>query len=216
MLEIALAALVSAAVTGPGPTLGTSYQPRMIGGRQLASMPPYPAGRADDVRRPGFNGRLWIGRPIIGGRDNEYPLGWGSPGPAAYGASETDFREAYARVNTMVVAVSPWVSIPVGGLGDLEAARNEWLKEQGYVGGVRTFINDAYLPRELTQGEAPGARRAITPRATIQVPADMPSFRSRQQVMQLRPGDRVSVPGGASPAMVARIQSVTAARVAGR
>src|SRR5258705_438844 len=49
-----------------------SREPR----RPIATMAPYPAGMADDVRRPGFNGRLWVGRPIIGSmQQGPYPMG---------------------------------------------------------------------------------------------------------------------------------------------
>jgi hypothetical protein len=44
----------------------------------------------------------------------------------------------------------------------------------------------------------------------------MPSFRSRQQVMDIRPGDRVSLPPTAPRAMAARVANMTAPRVASR
>lgn len=216
MLELAIIASAFTAVAGPG-YLGTSYQrPHMVGGSLLATMPNYPAGRADNVHRPGFNGRLFIGRPIIGGRPEQWPMGWGDPGPAAYGAYENDGSQVYARTNTLVQTVSPWISIPQGGLNDLEQARNEWLKENGYVGGVRTFVNDAYMPVQMASGEQIPARRQITPSATIQLPADMPSFRYRQQVMHLKAGDRVSLPGHAPAAMLARLNKSQGVKLASK
>lgn len=181
-----------------GPYLGFAFEPSGVGVSRLATMPSYPAGRVDDVRRPGFNGRLWLGETFIGGVQGAYPLGWGSPGPTAYGASDRDFSQVHARVGHQVVTISPWISIPSEGLQHLEAARVEWLKREGYVGGVRTFVNDLYLMAEprLAQRE---------PRATIELPIDMPSFRSRQQVMKFQPGDRVSLPPVASVAMAARV-----------
>ena len=209
VLGLLLAVSSIAPAVENGPFLGTSFQPQGTGGSLLASMDNYPSGRADDVRRPGFNGRLWIGESIIGGRAAQYPLAWGSPGPTAYGASDRDFSAAWARIGTQAIPVSPWISIPREGLYRLEAARNEWLKREGYVGGVRTFVNDLYV-------NAPVGRASIEPRGSFQVPVDMPSFRSRQQVMDIRPGDRVSLPPTAPRAMAARVANMTAPRVASR
>lgn len=182
--------------------------------RVLATRRPYPAARADDVNRPGFNGRLWIGRPIIGGMAPSYPLGWADPGPAAYGASEYDFPLTYVKVGTEVVGITPWEAINEGGLSDLERGRNQWLAEQGYVGGVRTFINDAVL-----MGTALQVSKEIQPRATFEWPIDQPRFRHRQQVqhneqgatpaMVLQAGDRVSWPMNTPAQVVARSEAKT-------
>src|SRR5438874_5197288 len=113
--------------------------------RPIATAAPYPAGLADDVRRPGFNGRMWVSRPLLGARqEGPYAVDEGSPGSEAYGAFDHAAATVYARVGHILVGVSPWQSINQGGLKRLEAARNFWLKEQGYTGGVRTMINDAY------------------------------------------------------------------------
>jgi hypothetical protein len=200
MLQFAFIASAVAAVSGPG-YLGTSYQrPHTIGGSLLATMPTE------------VNGRLWISRPIIGGMADAPRLGWGDPGPAAYGAAEDDFSQAYARTNTIVQSIYPWIQIPAGGLNHLEQARVEWLKQNGYVGGVRTFVNDTVMLR----GAHASARREILPRATIQLPADMPSFRHRQQVMQMQPGDRMSLPHNAPRALLARVNKTDAAKLASR
>lgn len=185
------------------------------GDRVLATRPLYPYGRADDVHRPGFNGRLWIGRPIIGGVATDYPLGWSDPGPAAYGAGEYDFPLAYVKVNTETVGVTPWEGIYEGGLSTLEHGRQEWLEEQGYVGGVRTFINDAVLLGVMQQHAA----KDIQPRATFEWPIDQPRFKHRQQVehneqggtpaITLQAGDRVSWPKTAPGDVVARAEAKT-------
>ncbi len=202
MLEFAFIASAVAAVSGPG-YLGTSYQPpHTIGGSLLATMPTQ------------VNGRLWISRPIIGGMPDAQRLGWGDPGPAAYGASEADFSQVYARTNTLVQTVYPWIQIPAGGLNHLEQARVEWLKQNGYVGGVRTFVNDLYMPQQFASAEGIPARREIMPRATIQVPADMPAFRHRQQVMHLQPGDRISLPHNAPQALLARVNKSDSVKLA--
>jgi hypothetical protein len=149
--------------------------------RPLATRRPYPAGRADDVRRPGFNGLLWQSLPIIGGVQGPYAIDRGEPGPLAYGASQWDFSTVYARVDQLIVGVDPWERLPEGGLSRLEDARNLWLKERGYTGGVRTFVNDLYLPQAGVQlasitGITP------TPRATIQLAPDAPRVQRRMRV----------------------------------
>lgn len=152
---------------------------------QLATRPPYPAGRADDVNRPGFNGRLWIGRTIIGGQTN-YAVADDSQG--TYGAGENDNSMAYVRIGSIVSAVSPWEVVRGSGNHSLEAGRQQWLAEQGYTGGVRTFVNEAYLERYLTTSDqvaaAPDsqAKKAVEPRATIHLPIDQPRFKSRMHV----------------------------------
>ena len=153
--------------------------------RPIATRAPYPVGMADDVRRPGFNGRIWVSRPIMGSmQQGPYPVGWGSPGPEAYGAFDNQDAEVYARVGHQVAGISPWESINTDGLKRLEAARNFWLQEQGYTGGVRTFVNDIYLWKqvEAEPQEEHAAAQPLTPRATITLPADMPHQRRRIRV----------------------------------
>jgi hypothetical protein len=155
--------------------------------RVLVTQAAYPAGMVDDVRRPGFNGRLWVDRPIIGSmQQGPYPVGWGSPGPEAYGAFDNQDAEVWARVGHQAVGIAPWESIDAEGLKRLEAARNYWLQEQGYTGGVRTFVNDLYLWKQAdakpVEEQHAAASPVPTPRATITLPADMPHQRRRIRV----------------------------------
>ncbi len=154
--------------------------------RPIATIAPYPSGMADDVHRPGFNGRLWVSRPVLGGRRGPYPYGWASPGPEAYGAFDQQSAVVYARVGHHVISISPWVQIHQDGLQGLEEARNFWLKEHGYTGGVRTFVNDLYMPQRLSAAESTDPVEAPaglpTPRAVFELPADMPRMRSRIRV----------------------------------
>jgi hypothetical protein len=174
--------------------------------RRLATMAPYPAGRADDVRRPGFNGRLWIGESIVGPHTTSWPLGWGDPGPVGYGGLDDEFARVYARVGQLVVGMTPWIGIHEGGLSDLEDARNEWLKEQGFVGGVRTFVNDAHLDRWTAKDTRPAAAEELLtsaagahaafkmpePRATITIPDDVVRIKSKQRVQNDKPAKVVA------------------------
>lgn len=188
-----------------------------VGGRMLATPLAYPAGRVDSVHRPGFNGLIWLGERFIGGEPDQVVLDWGSPGPTAYGASQFDAQRVYVHVGHVRFSISPWSHIGGDSLGYLENARNQWLKENGYVGGVRTFVNDLYL-----DGEHGGrhASREIKPRAVIELPDDMPRFRSRERVQAPAKapcdlsGARIVLPDSASRALVAASQRVAATRVA--
>ena len=156
---------------------------------QLATRPLYPPNRADSVRRPGFNGRLWVGESIIGGAPERYPVAWGDPGPTAYGADDRDFSCVYAKVGEVVSSLSPWEYVQGRGARSLEASRAKWLRDNGYTGGVRTFVNDLYLMRhDDDSGMMASAEDAAKPaglpqpRATIQLPLDQPRFKARMQV----------------------------------
>jgi len=187
--------------------------------RPLATMAPYPSGRADSVHRPGFNGKLWVSRPMIGGTADNALLGWPDPGPAAYGASEFDGSVVYARLDQLVVGFSPWIKQCGRGLMKQEHSRNVWLAERGYTGGVRTFVNDAYMPREVMASSEPAARPSMEPAAIIERPVDMPKFRTRMEVMALPKGEtlaqyRVSWPLGTPADVIARHITSSAATVA--
>lgn len=202
MLVSVAAVLVASSVgqVGTFTATGAGYD------RPIAMHPPYPEGHADDVRRPGFNGRLWVSRPIIGGiQQGPYPLAMGSPGPEAYGEYDNPHVRVPARVGHLVVGISPWDSIEERGLTRLEHARNFWLEEQGYVGGVRTFVNDLYLwdqadgNQAMEVGDAGEAAEpgVPMPRATITLPADMPRQRRRLRVDAGAAGPAMAHAGGA-------------------
>lgn len=143
----------------------------------LATRAPYPAGRADDVRRPGFNGKEWRGESFVGGR-NEWPMASRDPGPAAYGAVGDEGAVVYALVGQTVVAFSPWERVEGSGNRQLEYARQKWLERYGYVGGVRTFTNDTIVHHDMASAE----KKEIVPRAIITVPIDIPRFKGHQEV----------------------------------
>jgi hypothetical protein len=188
---VALAGVVMGVVGGMG-SLATASGPNMFAagywgnGRALATPRPYAPNRVDDVSRPGFNGREWIGRPNIGPRTTQWPLDWSDPGPAAYGAGEYDDPTVYALVGQTVVTFSPWEAFEGIGLSHLESARQDWLKEQGYTGGVRTFRNEAYSGTRV-------AASKIEPRATIQLGPEITKFKSRMQVRTPAKSDSIVV-----------------------
>jgi hypothetical protein len=186
-----------------------------VSDRPIATIAPYPPGMADDVRRPGYNGRLWVGRPVIGGRQGAYPLGWPGPGPEAYGAMDNQGAVVYAKTGHQIVQLSPWVRVEPEGLKQLRRAQDFWLKEQGYTGGVRTFVNDLYMPaatEQVASADAPaeplaaapeskkGAEGLPEPIVKFEVPADIPRRRNRIRVE----GVRFSWPLASPAAAVAR------------
>lgn len=182
--------------------------------RPIATAAPYPAGMVDDVRRPGFNGRMWVTRPIIGGMD-AWAVDEGAPGASAYGAFDRQDTDVQVRVLHTVIGVNAWESIDKPGLAHLEQARQFWLREQGYTGGVRTFVNDAVLwnhPQGRETREAAATPRPavnpliepageIQPRATIRVPAEWPRTH-RIRVEATAPGASIASLPGNGPARV--------------
>jgi hypothetical protein len=180
--------------------------------RPIATIAPYPAGMADDVHRPGFNGRMWVSRPIIGGMKGPYPLGWPSPGPEAYGAFDNQDAVVYAKSGHLIVPITPWVRIEPQGLKQLRRAQGFWLREHGYTGGVRTFVNDLYVwdaedVKDVAmvepRAEAPAKNGDALPEPVIkfELPAEMPRRRNR---IRVEATDRVSWPLNAPAAVVAR------------
>lgn len=151
-------------------------------GRPIATEAPYPAGMADDVHRPGFNGRMWVTRPIIGGMRGPYPTDR-SLLAERYGGYGDEGSTVYARVGSLAVGISAFEPITMNGLRRFEQARNFWLQEQGYTGGVRTFVNDAYVWRK-PDGEARVDASATKPEplATIKLRDDMPRRKNRLRV----------------------------------
>lgn len=189
MLNFAMIALAMAAAAGPIYTPEVSHRSH----RSLATPLEYPHGRADSVHRPGFNGRIWIGSITVGPQDGHYASGASNPGAVAYGGIDVDQR-VLARIGTEVVGFSPWTSFSGNGLLRFETARQEWLKEQGYVGGVRTFVNDLYLEKveRLAQADEPASsagRHKIEPRAIIQVAPEVTRLRKRMHVRVVSPSE---------------------------
>lgn len=203
-----LTALVLSATVGVLPVQDDGRDPR--GNTHLATVRSYPYGIADDVRRPGQNGMLWSVRPILGAIPNgPYPVYTGNPGAEKYGAYGDDDHTVWVKVGGICVTISPWDRITATGLENFEQVRGAWLRENGYLGGVRTVVNDLY--HYGPQGGAVASKEMPKPVMTIDVPEDMPRFRSRMQVDATpaalpEKGEitRISVPSTASPALAAK------------
>lgn len=203
---MSLCALLASATLACGtvPPLGPQYLgPHARTNRPLATPALYPANLADDAHRPGFNGAVFRTRPIVGPGHGPYARVYGEPGPEYYGAWGEENQRVYVRVGHLVVSVSPWTRIPEEGLERLERARNDWLRERGYVGGVRTFVNDRFATAEVAAADGPP-----TPRATIEIPAE---WRPKKR-FQVQAGDRVSLPPTAPRDLAARVLPAVTAR----
>lgn len=135
-------------------------------GELLATRAPYPAKAADDVDRPGFSVG-WSTRAIVGGvKEWNHPY---ATDAAAYGAYGVEDSVALVRVGPYVVPVDPWRPVSQDGpratrevRERLERGRQEWLRERGFVGQVRTFVNDA-VGSDASGARGSEARRADRP-----------------------------------------------------
>ncbi len=66
----------------------------------------------------------------------------------------------------------------------VEAARQQWLKDNNYTGGIRTFVNDKSGAGTKVGAASSEADSQIKPRATIELQPDSPRFRSKTRVMK--------------------------------
>ncbi len=205
----------------PSPTAISPDQPNYVAGQSVkvesVNNPTYSFPGADD--RTVINGRLYNGRVIIGGvpggRDTE-----AAHAAASYGAYGEEGTRGSAQVQglfrfhpTTTVEFSPWTPVPQQQRSPYtdsfsraqmkmalraEDARQQWLKDNNYTGGVRTFVNDAVrynvpLPRTQTQ---------IEPRGVIEVSPETPAFKSRMQV-RVSPAPKGYATPAAAPKLAA-------------
>ncbi len=180
LIAAAVSSQLAAANAGPG----IDYQSRGFtspnsGVRQIATPRAFPTNVRDSLRRSGFGGRMWISASV-GSFDSQ------EPGASAYGAHVGDDTIIYGRIAHLAISMSPW---QVQSERRLEAARQEWLKENNFTGGVRSFVNDASLAVLLMDSsgaaDAPAAvrvRTPIAPRGVIEVSPEATKFRQRMQV----------------------------------
>lgn len=188
--------------------------------------PQYAPNTVDDVRRPGFNGRLYVRRPVIGGVD-AWAWDTGTPGADYYGAYGTQDLTVGFSMDPIAPfngsdygVINPWqiandrsdrrnpytnaFSRARDKADDrLEEARHEWLRENNLTGGVRTHVNDAFLFGPVSDAERRDSALP-TPRATIQLPEGAPRIRRN---IRVEGPARISVPPAAPAALVARLES---------
>ncbi len=203
--------MLSAAIVAlAGLTLGT--QPSKTNNDE-AQLPPRTANNSTSIdtsflqprETEEVNGRLWVGRPIIGGLDNPV-RDKRQDGAASYGAYGEGESTIVVNVDGLFhfesarqAEIRPFESVTdrrdVGNpysnafssarkklAARIESARQDWLKDNNYAGGVRTFVNDTTLLKPARTSDA-----APAPRAVIELSPDMPRFRSRQRVQGTPP-----------------------------
>lgn len=224
VMVVAGAAFSGAAQAGPAVT---SH------GRLLTTIPPYAVNTVVEHTSQAVTGPEWISRSVLGGQPLPQRLGWPAQGPAAYGAAETDASLVYVRVGpkNRLVAFSPWIDQPdesvrldfnvalPSEIKQVREAREQWLRENGYVGAVREFRNtlqtSGTVPSDATilRSKPPAVRSGLPePRAVLELSPEVTKFRARQRVdarpTRFAPGEatRVSVPHAAAPAMIARLE----------
>jgi hypothetical protein len=134
------------------------------GERLVATCPPAARTHVRQGDDAGTNGRLWRSRPLVNGGPEHRSTG--NPGAEAYGAWGEEDQVVHVRIGRTTVPISPWQQYTLGGMQTFERARQQWLSENGYTGGVRTFRKKETEARpDMTLSSA-----LPQPRATIQIP----------------------------------------------
>lgn len=162
-------------------------------GSEPASTPWYHTRHAPAVG----NGRLWAQSPFL--RVPSPVVQRAGRGPEYFGADPLADPLVAVRVGTSVIGVSPWNQTGSSGLAGIDRARSRWLRDRGYVGGVRTFTNPRSHGADSTGSER--ARVVPEPSGWFRRPAEMPRTKSVEQV-------RYSVPPGMHPTAAARLQGI--------
>lgn len=170
------AAAIAASLAGPhdAPTAHRGcctpgFAPAIHNGL-LVTRPPEDQTRVYTPGASSVRGRLWVGDDV---KDIASRRTWReNPGRLAYGAADAGHDRVHVRVNNQKVSISAWQQVEGEGWANLERGRQQWLKERGYTGGVRTFVH----PQRLRDMQAGGeshveAERKGTPEpsATIQL-----------------------------------------------
>lgn len=136
---------------------------------ELATWPPCTPG-VKSVWASDCNGRVFRVRPLV--KHGPGARFTGNPGADAYGAYGEEDQQVYVKVGQTVVTINPWERITRSGAKQFERARQQWLRERGYVGGVRTHRRSRYegvaLIRLTKATERPKVE--VEPRATIRIP----------------------------------------------
>lgn len=202
---LALAAAVTA-------TSDASHLPAFGTRLQVATATAYSDRVADSGHRTGYSGRLFFTRPIMGGLEN---YDTSSNESQDYGAIDRG-QTVYVRIGHQSIPISAWTRWNDESFPRFESARQEWLKEHGYVGGVRTFMNDANFDFTATQvliaGNQPAAtpEGGIQPRGILELSPEMTRFRSRMHVDAARAIERA----GGTASLVTKV--VAPAQVAAK
>ncbi len=141
------------AVHGSGYTNAPRFAPAIHNGL-LVTAPPEDQTRVYTPGSSSVRGRLWVGDDV---KDIASRRAWReNPGNVAYGAADAGRERVHVRVNTHAVSISAWQQVEGEGWSNFERGRQQWLKERGYTGGVRTFVS----PKRLRAIQAAGTESA--------------------------------------------------------
>lgn len=178
MLDLVAAMIVTAALGADPYEIGQGDARSDL----LATPAPYPAGRTDSVDRL-ENGRLWVSRFPIGSRTPIAEGVYATPGAAAYGAAPSENHTiAYTRMGHQVIAFDPYSTYAERGMEQFRRAKNQWLRENGYVLKVRTHVNARFHQQvEDTQVAESGQ---VMPRATIRINREEGASPNRQAMLR--------------------------------
>lgn len=172
-LTSVLTAVLLTSIVSPAPNAALTGRDAI-----LAVPAPHQSNRPDGVDRAGL-GRLWHARTPVGSRTPISEQGVDRIGPAYFGAPAAEaHRSIPVRVGHTPIAVNPWTPIRGAGLDRLRHAQHTWLREQGWILGVRTHVNPARYDARAADAGLPA------PRATIErhIDPSAPRVPSRMQV----------------------------------
>ncbi len=187
-MKISLAIVAALAVAAPSFAAHCCgvYHPGTASERDrlLATPAPYPANRVDSPDRA-ENGRVWVPGHRYGGQATRY-------GADAY----DHYPVIYVRRDHKVIALDPWCDVRGAsriGFDDLERARNQWLREQGYVLKVRTHVNPARFDEHAGEKELPTPRATIRRVKTVETPESPIAYVGAASTHELRAAMESSV-----------------------
>ena len=176
MNTLLAAAALAASLAGPHDA-GTSHRgycapgfaPAIHNGLPVTP-PPEDQTRVYTAGASPVRARLWVGDDV---KDIASRRAWReNPGQLAYGAANAGNERVHVRVNNQKVSISAWQQVEGEGWANFERGRQQWLKERGYTGGVRTFVHPQRLRDMQNSGAThvnPGQRGSPEPSATIQL-----------------------------------------------
>lgn len=168
--------LVFATVAAASTALGANsiLGPDMAGHQlRINNYLPYPPDKVSTPFRINTD-RLWYLRTPVGNRTPALESVYPGLGPAWYGAPfEAWDEQIYLSVNSTTIQISPWIPFHERGLRRYEEARQRYLREWGWAGGVRTHVNPARFKADAEDEDAKAGLG--DPKAVIHIKERMPA-----------------------------------------
>jgi len=206
----ALAILAAAHVFAASPALDQSQRQYRVETvlRTAPSSPAIDTSFLNDATPTDINGRLYVGQIIMGNDSSSVRATTASNAfddAARYGAAgagnETivvaaqglfPFQRAHFAEIRPFTPVDAAITSPYSNsyttaqkklASRLESARQQWLKDNNFTGGVRTFVNDSSLMKSAAQPNSQATVFPPEPSAVIELSPDTPRFKSKMRVM---------------------------------